>query len=153
MLVRARTPGRDLAYLLDTAMMTVAASILSWVYLIGPSVRAGGTLASAVTSVAYPVMDLGLLTVALMLALGPGRRPLPLFLLIAGIVITLVADAGYIRTELEHTYGPVGFIDALWEVGNLLIGAAALHPAMRRLGDRLPAADYRPGAGRLATMF
>jgi hypothetical protein len=40
LLVRERAPGRDLASLIDATIITVGVGLLSWVFLIGPNVRA-----------------------------------------------------------------------------------------------------------------
>src|SRR5690349_24845727 len=65
LLIRRRTPGRDIPGLLDAAVLAVVAAMLSWLYLIAPQARADLPALVKLTSVAYPVMDLATLPVAL----------------------------------------------------------------------------------------
>lgn len=141
LLIRLRTPGRDLASLLDAATLAVAAAMLSWLYLIGPQARADSPLLVKLVSVAYPVMDLAMFAVALRLILGPGRRPLSFVLLAGNLLAILTADSLYVMQQLSGTYQTGNFLDAIWLAGNLALGAAALHPTAGRVTERATASD------------
>jgi diguanylate cyclase (GGDEF)-like protein/putative nucleotidyltransferase with HDIG domain len=152
LLIRRRTPGRDIPGLLDAAVLAVAAAMLSWLYLIGPQARADSPTLVKVTSVAYPVMDLAMLAVALRLILGTGRRP-PSFMLLSGNLLAIfAADTIYVGQQLAGSYQTGNWLDALWLVGNLSLGAAALHPTMRWLGDPSPVADQQLGPIRIMAL-
>ena len=147
LLVRRRTPGRDLPGLLDAAVLAVVAGMLSWLYLIGPQARSDAPALVKLASTGYPVMDLALLAVGLRLVFGPGHRP-PAFLLLAGnLVAILAADSLYVLQQLDGSYQAGNYLDAVWLAGNLALGAAALHPTMGRLGE--PAAPGDTGGGRI----
>ncbi|WP_243754494.1 diguanylate cyclase [Labedaea rhizosphaerae] len=152
LLIRHRTPGRDIPGLIDAAVLAVVAAMLSWLYLIAPQARADSPMLVKVTSVAYPVMDLAMLAVALRLILGTGRRP-PSFMLLSGNLLAIfAADTIYVGQQLDGTYQTGNWLDALWLVGNLSLGAAALHPTMRWLGDPSPVADQRLGPVRIMAL-
>ncbi len=143
LLIRRRTPGRDLPSLLDAATVAVAAAMLSWLYLIGPQARADSPLLVTLASVAYPVMDLAMFAVALRLILGPGRRPLSFVLLATNLLLILAADTIYVTQQLNGTYQTGNFLDAIWLCGNLALGAAALHPTVAQVSDRATVEDVR----------
>ncbi|HVV21101.1 MAG TPA: diguanylate cyclase [Pseudonocardiaceae bacterium] len=152
LLIRSRTPGRDLASLLDAATVAVAAALLSWLYLIGPQARADSPVLVKVVSCAYPVMDLAMFAVALRLILGPGRRPASFLLLAGNLLAIFTADTLYVMQQLNGTYQTGNFLDAIWLCGNLALGAAALHPTVTRVADRASAEDMRLTRFRLAVL-
>jgi diguanylate cyclase (GGDEF)-like protein len=152
MLIQLRTPGRDLASLLDAATVAVAAALLSWLYLIGPQARTDEPFLVKLASVAYPVMDLAMFAVALRLILGPGRRPTSFILLAGNLLAIFTADTLYVMQQLNGTYQTGNFLDAIWLGGNLALGAAALHPTVSRVADRASAEDIGLSAPRLVVL-
>jgi two-component system, cell cycle response regulator len=152
LLIRRRTPGRDLAGLLDAAVIAVAAALLSWLFVVSVQAQRDEPALVKAACVAYPVMDLALLAVALRLILGSGRRPASFFLLVANMFAILTADALYVLQQLHGTYQAGNFLDAIWLAGNLALGAAALHSTMVRVGERAQAKDVSLGAGRLTAL-
>jgi two-component system cell cycle response regulator len=153
LLIRRRTPGRDLPGLLDASVLAVVAALLSWLFLIAPTARFDSPTLAKATSLAYPVMDLALLAVALRLMLGVGRRPAPFFLLSGNLLLIFTADTLYSYQQLEGTYHTGNGLDAIWLVGNLALGAAALHPTMNRLAERSPTTDTGLGPTRTVALF
>jgi diguanylate cyclase (GGDEF)-like protein len=152
LLIRRRTPGHDIASVLDAATLAVAVGMLSWLYLIGPQARSGPPSLVTVVSVAYPVMDLALFTVALRLILGPGRRPTSFVLLAGNLLAIFTADTVYVMQQLNGIYTTGNFLDALWLGGNLALGAAALHPTVRRVAEPANSADVQLTPGRLVVL-
>ncbi|MEY2567315.1 MAG: hypothetical protein QOE35_1844 [Actinomycetota bacterium] len=150
LLVRRRSPGRDLASLLDAAIITCGAGLLSWVILIVPYFRNQDMgLLERLTSIAYPLGDMALLAIVVRLAVGSGRRPPAFWLLAGSIVPLLVADSlyGYMNLAgLWHEHNPV---DVGWIAFYVGWGAAALHPSMRDLSVRT-SESARVGGRRLA---
>jgi two-component system cell cycle response regulator len=153
LLIRRRAPGRDLPGLVDASVLAVVAALLSWLFLIGPTAHFEAPTLAKATSLAYPVMDLTLLAVALRLMLGVGRRPLSFFLLSGNLLAFFTADTAYSYQQLEGTYHTGNVLDAIWLGGTLLLGAAALHPTMRRLAERAPTTDTGLGPIRVAALF
>jgi len=152
LLIRRRTPGHDLASVLDAATLAVAVGMLSWLYLIGPQARAGSLSLVTVVSVAYPVMDLAMFAVALRLILGPGHRPSSFMLLAVNLLAIFTADTVYVMQQLSGTYATGNFLDAIWLGGNLALGAAALHPTVGRVEERADSADVQLTPSRLAVL-
>ncbi|HEV7651771.1 MAG TPA: diguanylate cyclase [Actinophytocola sp.] len=152
LLIRLRTPGRDLPSLLDATLLAVAAGMLSWLYLLTPTAQAQVPTFAKVTSLAYPMMDLAMFAVALRLILGTGRRPAAFFLLIANLLAFFTADSIYVLQQLSGTYTAGNFLDAIWLTGNLALGAAALHPTMSRVGEPTTVVDSAPGPARIIVL-
>jgi two-component system, cell cycle response regulator len=139
LLVRRRTPSWNAATLLDAAILAVGLGMLWWVYLIGPlasGVDGSESVASTAVSIAYPVMDLILMVVAIRLAVGSGASSPAFRLLLASLVAMLASDMLYGLQEAAGTYRDGGVPDVLWLTEYVLLGAAALHPTMRTLDQR-----------------
>lgn len=152
-LIRLRNPGGDVQGVLDAAMLVVVAGTLSWLYLIGPNARADTPGVTKLASIGYPILDLAMLSVSLLLILGRGRRPVSFFFLSANLVAFFAADSIYVFQQLAGTYQVGNFLDAIWLSGNLALGAAALHPTARQVSERAPASDHRLGAGRIVALL
>ncbi|MEA2253150.1 MAG: hypothetical protein QOG70_3392 [Solirubrobacteraceae bacterium] len=138
-LTRRRNPERDRAGVIDSLIMTLGLSLLSWVALIAPYVHDGSMpLLARLVSIAYPLGDILLLAAAIRLAVDTGRRQPAFYLLTASIVALLVTDFAYGLVTLSGDYhGQVG-LDVGWISFYLLWGAAALHPSMRGLDQSAP---------------
>jgi diguanylate cyclase (GGDEF)-like protein/PAS domain S-box-containing protein len=133
-LIRARSGGGNRAALLDALLPTAGLGLLWWVFLIAPYVRDTElTLAEKLTSAAYPVGDVLALAMLLRLLMAPGRRPLALSVLVAGVTSLLVTDVVYGMRQLAGTWEVGGPTDAGWVFFYAAIGISALHPSMRRL--------------------
>src|ERR671933_2540510 len=143
MLVRRRNPERDRAGVIDSLIMTLGLSLLSWVALIAPYLHDDtmGTAAKLV-SIAYPLGDILLLAATIRLAVDSGRREPAFYLLALSIVALLVTDFAYGVVTLEGAYDGQVILDVGWISFYLLWGAAALHPSMR--GLERPAPDRDP---------
>jgi hypothetical protein len=130
LLVRERAPGRDVASLIDATIITIGAGLLSWVFLIGPNVRAPDLLLSQrLVSIAYPLCDVLAVAVAVAVRLWRtgGHSTAASRLLTVGLVALLAADT---------VYG-LSLLGGGWEAGG---------PGRRHLDRLLPG----PGAGRPA---
>jgi two-component system, cell cycle response regulator len=152
LLIRRRTPGRDLPSVLDASVLAVVAAMLSWLYLIAPQARLDSPLLVKLTSLTYPVMDLAMLVVALRLILGAGRRSPSFYLLSTYLLAIFTADTIYVLQQLSGTFHTGNFLDAIWLSGNLCLGAAALHPTMTRLGEPSAVRDQALGPVRIAAL-
>ena len=135
--LRRQMPGRDRAGLVDAALITVAAAVLSWTFLMAPYAtdRSLGML-EKVASIGYPLGDLLLIALLARLLLTPGRRVVTFRLLVAALVMNLVADVVYAVQSLAGTYQSGSLVDAGWLLAYVLFGTAALHPSMREYGQR-----------------
>ncbi|RYV50217.1 putative bifunctional diguanylate cyclase/phosphodiesterase [Pengzhenrongella frigida] len=151
-LLRSKGPERWPTAVLDSAILTVALGLLSWVFLIEPTWAVNGTpLVERLIAVAYPIADGLLFAILIRLAMGAklAQHNPALRLLAASVAALVAAD---ILFELS-TFVPViaendTAIDPIWLAAYVLWGAAALHPAMRTLSspstDRASVADGNP---------
>ncbi len=134
-LIHHRVRRRDLATLVDAAIVAVVAGMLSWLYLIAPLTHTDSPILATLTSTAYPVMDLALLAVGLRLVLGTGRRPAAFLMLTGSLGLLLLADTLYAWQQLAGVYQNGNFLDAIWLGSYLLLGTTALHPRVARIGE------------------
>jgi signal transduction histidine kinase len=150
--VRARTPGRDRASLIDALIIGSAVAVVAWVFWIDRYADTSLGDLEMLVSVAYPVMDIILIAVLARLAVSPGERASSYRLLWASLVSLLLADILYTGLELTLSYHGRNPIDALWLISYLALGAAALHPSMRTLTERSPGQARRFTRRRLALL-
>ena len=153
-LVKRRTPASDTPALLDAAVLAISVGMLWWVYLIGPLANADDSESAAATavSIAYPVMDLVVLAVAVRLAVGAGARSTAFRLLMASLAAMLLGDLVYGMQTATDTYRDGGIPDLFWLTEYILLGAAALHPTMRTLDQRARVAVPSSSRRRLAIL-
>ncbi len=148
--IHQRTPRRDTASLIDSLIISTSIGVLSWIFLIEPNTHQE-TLKTLI-SVAYPVMDLLLLAVAVRLAVGFGRHEVAFSMLIGGIVALFLTDSIYGWILLHGVYNPGDVLDGGWIVFYALLGAAALHPSMRKLSEPAVEHEVRLTRARLALL-
>jgi diguanylate cyclase (GGDEF)-like protein/PAS domain S-box-containing protein len=148
MLIRARSGARNRAALLDALLPTAGLGLLSWVFLIAPYVRDSGlALDEKLTSIAYPLGDVLALAMMLRLLTAPGRKPVAVTILSAGVSGLLVTDVLYGLRQLAGTWEVGGPTDAGWVFFYTAIGVSALHPSMTRLTASADAGPARSGPG------
>src|SRR4051812_7134376 len=153
LLVRRRNPESDRAGVIDSVIMTLGLSLLSWIALIAPYLHDGSLgLLGKLTSVAYPLGDVLLLSAAIRLSVDAGRRQASFYLLAASIVALLFTDFFYGLATLHGTFDLQLGYDVGWIAFYLLFGAAALHPSMRRLQDPVAGHESRLTPVRLALL-
>ena len=96
LLIRHRSPGRDRDSAIDSLIVGIGVGVLSWVFLIAPYTHDSTlTTLQKLVSIGYPLMDLMLVTVAIRLAVGRGRKNPSFYLLLAGVVALFITDALY----------------------------------------------------------
>ncbi len=129
LLIRSREPGRDIANLLDSSLITVGAGVAAWVFLIAPQIRANHDIVAQAVAAAYPLADLLMLAMTVRLILALGRRVAAHAMLAASLVGLIYADVGYLFGTLHGWYYTGNVIDSGWLISYVLWGAAALHPS------------------------
>lgn len=150
LVIRRRTPGKDTASLIDALIVAIGFGLPSWVYLIEPYTH-DSTLSqvSSLVSMAYPVMDVILLSVAVRLLLGRGSRPRAFHLLTGSILVLVLTDVAYGAIELNGSYGVGSALDVGWMISYLLWGAAVLHPSVRDVSTCAPDTNVSLTARRI----
>lgn len=154
LLTRSRVRGSDRASLLDALIVTLGMALVSWIFLIGPTVRAPGGLLVRLTAAAYPLGDILLLAMLAHLLSAGGLRNVAGRLLALGTVGTLVADSVYGLCGL-HTawnWSDGNPFDLGWILFYACWGAAALHPSMARLSEPAPVTVPRTTRARLVML-
>ena len=131
--VAAQSLANRIRSVLDGLMIGISALLISWIFVVAPTIEAGGDSPLALyISLWYPLGDVVVVTVVLFqLALlhhrgdGMGR---PLMLVGIGIGIFSVADTGFAFLSLTGSYASGGIIDAFWFLGFAFILLAARMP-------------------------
>ena len=143
---RAITSTSRLRAGMDGALVATGAFTVSWTTVLGPVYRSGAdTPFALVISVAYPVSDVLLVALSLLLlSRVRGRRPYLLLLMLAPIAMT-VADTGFAYLTTAGTYQTGSLTDVGWTAAFVLLGTAALmahahptEPAVNALGGTPP---------------
>jgi signal transduction histidine kinase len=146
LLVRARTPGRDRASLIDAVIVATGVGLLAWVFLIVPYVREPGlALPQRLIAIAYPLGDVLLLAMATRLW-RTGSDSQASRLLTVGLLALLAGDTVYGLRELTDGWVAGSPLDLIWLGYYLGLGLAALHPSMRALSE--PATPPPPRLSR-----
>ena len=153
--VRDRSASWHLPTLLDLAVMSTAAVMLSWIYLINPTYMvAGAGWLAKLFGMVYPILDLVLLTLTLRLSLGLGRRVPSYYLLIGYASVYLVTDTVYLLQRLDNSYTIItSWITTLGYCAcAILLTISALHPSMVQMGEVGDSAHSEPTRRRLLTL-
>ncbi len=146
LLIHQRTPGRDRASAIDSLIVAVGVGVISWVFLMAPIAHDSDlNLMAKLVSIAYPLMDLMILTAAIRLAVGIGTRPTAFYLMTLSIVALFVTDSIYSWISVHGIVydNTTGYLEAGWALFYLLWGAAALHPSMRQLEEPAPEREVK----------
>ena len=154
LLIKRRTPGRDLDSLVDSLIVTIGVGLLSWEFLIAPPAHDYTiSVLVKVASMAYPLIDVLLLGMVVRLWVGAGRRAPAFYLLVCGALVLLGTHSA---SGFVHLGGVVhqeaGPLEAGWLSFYFLWGAAALHPTMRALTDSAVREESRLTQLRLALL-
>jgi signal transduction histidine kinase len=151
LLIRARNRGGDRASLIDSLIIGIGVGLLSWVFLMAPYAHAHLSTPVKLTSLAYPLADLLLLSVAVRLVVGGGAKGRSYYLTVLSIGVLFATDTLYGWAQLHGAYQPGSLLDGGWLVFYVLLGAAALHPSMTVAeGAAAPARLTRPRLAVLA---
>ena len=132
---RSRGPERRPTALLDSAILTVGAGLLSWVFLIEPTRSATGeSILGSLLTIAYPLGNVLIFGSLVRLAKSPGAAWAAIRLAAAlfGTLLALQSLAEALSSAPIVNAHPT-MLDPMWVLPYVLAGAAALHPSMRGL--------------------
>ena len=114
--------------LLDGCIIATTVLFASWATVLGPLYRShqGSALKQSI-ALAYPVSDVVLVSVVVILIARSGRRGwTSLGLVMTGLVAFAVADSSFTYLTEVNNYGSGTFLDTGWVAGYLLISLGAL---------------------------
>ena len=132
---RARTVGHRPTILLETAILTTAAGMVSTVFLVGPAWATGAGL-DRWLNVAFPVGNVLLFGVLVRFAYAPGAARVGSLIMAAGLGLMLVYQGiGQVLTELPRIATRPEALSTQWLFAFVLAGAAALHPSMVQMSS------------------
>jgi len=153
MIVR-RSPGRDRGAFIDGLVIAIAAAAVSWGLVLSPIASAAdSTFEQKLVGLAYPTLDLVLLTIVLRLALGAGQRTPSLYLMIGGLLALLASDSGYSWVSVQGiVIDQAGILDVGWGLFYILWAVSALHPSMATLTVREAGRTETPGWLRIGAL-
>src|ERR671919_558705 len=152
-IIRRRSPGGNRASLIDALILTIGLAVVAWTFLMAPYAHDTSlTLLEKLVSIAYPLMDVCLLAVAIRLAVEGGLRRPSLRMMVLSVVALLTTDAILGVLTLGGGYNEGGLLDAGWATYYLLWGAAALHGSMKELDAPVPHQGSRLSWGRLGLL-
>jgi diguanylate cyclase (GGDEF)-like protein/PAS domain S-box-containing protein len=145
--VPAQTLANRVRSVFDGLMIGCSLLLISWMLLIGPTIRAGADsdLALAI-SLSYPLGDLVIVTIVVFSAARRrhgGAVSMPLTLVGTGIVTFAVADSGFAYLTLVGAYNSGAVIDLGWFVGFTFILLAARLRGVPPAETRPVDAEYR----------
>ena len=127
---RVHSPLRRL---LDSAVVAGGVFFASWILVLSPifDQHAGGPLKQAI-SLAYPVGDVVLVSLVVILAFRPGvKNHVSLWLVMAGMLAFALADSSFAYLTEVNSYGIGNGLDTGWVAGFLAIGLGALWASVR----------------------
>lgn len=125
-------PRRKLASLFDGTIIAMALAFLSWVLVLGPVWRQTDlTTLGGLVAVGYPFGDvIVVFFIALVARRVRASNRLPLWCLLAGLLVMAVSDSSYSYLATTNSYTSGGLLDVGWIAAYLLIVMAAyLSPA------------------------
>lgn len=151
MFIRAQRRVRDLAGMVDTAIITAGFGLLSWAFIAGPMVDdSSSSRLDAAVAVAYPAADIVLLALLLRLVTGQYQRSPSFLLLVAAVTSSVAADTLFAAAPSSTT--SAAGLDGLWLASYVFWGVAALHPDMVTLTRPAPRGRTPFTPGRLAVL-
>lgn len=126
---RILTSGTQrLRFVLDVLTVSLGGAMVVWYLVLGPIAESDHSdLVASLISVAYPVGDLVLLLgLAVIVIRAPRELPhRALMFLLAGLLVSLVADLAYGVQNLDGTYEPGRWVDGLYIAAWAILGAGA----------------------------
>jgi signal transduction histidine kinase len=139
--LRSSGMGVETGTVIDGVLFTVLAALLAWVYVIDPILDDPSlSVGQQLVSIAYPIGDVLLASVAAYFVMGTSWRVPALGLLVAGLGFTLLGDVLYATNVVSGAHG-----DRVWGtallVGLVCFALAGLSPSMRALTEERREAD------------
>jgi diguanylate cyclase (GGDEF)-like protein len=114
--------------LLDALVVSASLLYVSWAFIVGPIIDQGqGNRLETAVALAYPLGDVALITMALILLVhvAPDQKE-SVGLLAIGALLLVVSDSIFVDLAVRNAYVAGTFADVGWFSGFLVMGLAAL---------------------------
>jgi diguanylate cyclase (GGDEF)-like protein len=147
---RATTSGPH--ELVDGVIVCVAAASAALVFLSVPVVQSQGWSAASVLLGAYPVIDVAVVFVSILLSWTSANRVVSFWLLAATMTAMLIGDIGYAHLGTQGKVVGSPLLDLPFVIAFGCFGAAALHPSMTALSEIQPRTVQAWSIGRLLVL-
>ncbi len=141
LLLMVRRPGerRDLTAVLDVAILAAGLAVVAGVFLLAPIARDSSlTQAAKVTGSAYPLADLLLLSILVLLWTKPDAKTAAFRLLSGSLVLTLLADLLHVCSIVDPTISYPVVEEVLGLAGFALAAVAAWTWSVPELVEPVP---------------
>ncbi len=147
-------PGRDREAWIDASILTVASASFMTIFLIGPLLAVDSLDgAAAAIAIAYPLLDLVLLSALVWLLIGSTQRTVTLVLIATGFLVSLIADiVRDVGLVVDATASTSSALGVLRLAALVLIAAAAWTPTAESFASRGANASSPESTPRLAIM-
>ncbi|HEX4746717.1 MAG TPA: EAL domain-containing protein [Gaiellaceae bacterium] len=152
LMIRKQAPGRDWPSLIDAGIVTVGVGLVGWTFLVHPALTNDSSALATSVALAFPVMDILLVSLAARMVLGPGLRSPAFAMVTVALVFQLAGDALYGFGSLHGWYQVGDSVDLFFVLAAVLWGTAALHPSMVELTEPNPDPEQRLSGKRLAVL-
>jgi PAS domain S-box-containing protein len=154
LLIHRLYPGRDREAWIDASILTVTAACVFGLFLITPLAADSGFDGwAAAVALAYPVLDLALLSALVWLLVGTSRPSLTLVLITLSFAATLAADiARDALFVVSSEAGPADWLEIVRLAALLILAAAAWTPEAESLTRPQARARRSASTGRLAVL-
>jgi len=115
----------------DAGMVSLGGLALSWHLLMGSTADDTSlSIAGRLVTLAYPVMDIGILFIIVSAMIMRSARRSADSILALAVAVMLVADFAYDLQVLHATYSAGGPTDGMFLANYVLMAAAAIHPSV-----------------------
>ena len=127
LLIQGRHPTTSTAQVLDSLIIALPVIAATVVFVVGPMLPDATWDPATLLAVAYPILDVLVLTALIRLAVGGGYRNRSLGLLTTSVSISLIADLLYNGLATQGLIEELpGWLQAFFTLGVVLMAAAAL---------------------------
>ncbi len=127
LLIAARHPRTSTAQVLDSLIIALPIIAATFVFVVIPMLASETRSLEASLAVAYPILDVIVLTALIRLSVGGGHRNRSLGLLIASVSTVLLADLFYNGLSTQGLVEEMpGWIQVFFTLSVILMAAAAL---------------------------
>jgi PAS domain S-box-containing protein len=153
-LIHRLNPGRDREAWIDASILSVAAASVFGLFIIVPVLnRPGMDSVDIAVAVAYPILDLAVLSSLIWLLVGGGRPRGSLVLVAASFALSLTADiVRDISFSSSEQAMPTVWLDALRLASLVVLAAAATTPTAERIATPRERPESRASTPRLAVL-